>query len=246
MDRKRTTNAFVGSPVERIEDLRFLRGRGQYVDDLARDDLLHAVILRSSVAHGRIRSIDTQRRAAAPRRACGHHRGRYRRRDPDDSAAAGAAARVQAVRAAGDRARQGALCRRAGRGRAGRQRRALAEDALDAIVLDIEAAAGGREQRRGRERRQSCCSRRPAAISRSRSPASRATPTPRSRDAAYVRRERFEVQRHSAVPMEPRGLLAEWDEAQGRLTVIGRRQGRVPQPARAGEADGAARERDHA
>ena len=45
-----TRNAFVGSPVERIEDLRFLRGRGQFVDDLARDDPLHAVILRSAVA----------------------------------------------------------------------------------------------------------------------------------------------------------------------------------------------------
>src|SRR6185295_14347887 len=59
MDQKRTRNAFVGSPVERIEDFRFLRGRGQFVDDLARDDLLHAVILRSSVAHGRIRGIET-------------------------------------------------------------------------------------------------------------------------------------------------------------------------------------------
>src|SRR4029078_9313901 len=37
--------------------------------------------------------------------------------------------------------------------------------------------------------------------------------------AAYVRRERFTVQRHGAVPMEPRGLLAEWDAAGGRLTV---------------------------
>ena len=49
MDRRRTTNAFIGSPVERIEDLRFLRGRGQFVDDLARENLLHAVILRSAV-----------------------------------------------------------------------------------------------------------------------------------------------------------------------------------------------------
>src|SRR5215475_15809353 len=52
-------NAFIGSPVERREDLRFVRGRGQYVDDFHPDGLLHAVILRSSVAHGRIRSIDT-------------------------------------------------------------------------------------------------------------------------------------------------------------------------------------------
>ena len=66
MDRKRTTNAFIGSPVERIEDLRFLRGRGEYVDDVTRDDLLHAAILRSAVAHGRIRSIDTARGAARP------------------------------------------------------------------------------------------------------------------------------------------------------------------------------------
>ena len=54
----RASNAFVGSPIERIEDFRFLRGRGEYVDDLTRDGLLHAAILRSSVAHGRIRAID--------------------------------------------------------------------------------------------------------------------------------------------------------------------------------------------
>ena len=55
----RPANSFVGSAVERIEDLRFLRGRGQYVDDVTRPGLLHAAILRSAVAHGKIRSIDT-------------------------------------------------------------------------------------------------------------------------------------------------------------------------------------------
>ena len=57
----RTVNTLIGSPIERLEDLRFLRGRGEYVDDLAREGLLHAAILRSSVAHGRIRSIDVSR-----------------------------------------------------------------------------------------------------------------------------------------------------------------------------------------
>src|SRR5215472_5010300 len=52
-------NSFVGSPVERREDLRFVRGGGQYVDDHCPDGLLHAVILHSSVAHGHIKSIDT-------------------------------------------------------------------------------------------------------------------------------------------------------------------------------------------
>ena len=44
------------------------------------------------------------------------------------------------------------------------------------------------------------------------------------KDAPYVRRESFRTQRHMALPMEPRGLLAEWDAAQGRLTVSGARQ----------------------
>ena len=62
----RTVNSFIGSPIERREDLRFLRGRGQYVDDLARADMLHAAILRSSVAHGRVRAIDVSAALALP------------------------------------------------------------------------------------------------------------------------------------------------------------------------------------
>src|SRR5262249_16291239 len=62
-------NAYVGSPVERIEDLRFLRGRGKYVDDLSVEGLLHAVVLRSPVAHGRLRKVDT----AAARGIAGLH-----------------------------------------------------------------------------------------------------------------------------------------------------------------------------
>src|SRR5262249_14193931 len=45
------------------------------------------------------------------------------------------------------------------------------------------------------------------------------------RNAPYVRRETFRVQRHFAMPMEPRGVLADWDAAQGRLTVCGASKG---------------------
>ena len=118
------SNTFVGSPIERVEDLRFLRGRGQYVDDIVRDGLLHAAILRSSVAHGRIKSVDVDGGARSHRRPRRDHggrrcRGAWRRADNPD--AAGADAGVQAVRAAGHRPRQGALCRRADRGRCRRQ-----------------------------------------------------------------------------------------------------------------------------
>src|SRR5882724_2387835 len=59
MDHARTSNRPIGSPVERLEDLRFLRGRGQFVDDVPSPRALHAAILRSDVPHGRIRSIHT-------------------------------------------------------------------------------------------------------------------------------------------------------------------------------------------
>jgi len=59
-------NTFIGAPMERREDLRFLRGRGEYVDDLKVDGLLYAVILRSSVAHGRIASLDTSAALKCP------------------------------------------------------------------------------------------------------------------------------------------------------------------------------------
>ena len=60
------TNRYIGSPVERIEDLRFLRGRGEFVGDLQRGGMLHAAILRSPIAHGRIRGLDSEPARAIP------------------------------------------------------------------------------------------------------------------------------------------------------------------------------------
>ncbi len=65
-DSPRQPNSLVGSAIERIEDLRFLRGRGEYVDDVSPAGLLHAVIVRSPIAHGRIRGIDRTSAMARP------------------------------------------------------------------------------------------------------------------------------------------------------------------------------------
>jgi len=62
----RTVNSYIGAPLKRFEDFRFLTGRGQYVGDLKRERLLHAVILRSPVAHGTIAGIDAARARAMP------------------------------------------------------------------------------------------------------------------------------------------------------------------------------------
>jgi len=40
-------------------------------------------------------------------------------------------------------------------------------------------------------------------------------------NAPYTRRESFSTQPHTALTMEPRGLLCEWDSARGKLTVSG-------------------------
>ena len=57
---------YVGRSVPRREDRRLLLGRGQFVADLKLPDTLHAVFVRSQVAHARIRSVDLSRAATAP------------------------------------------------------------------------------------------------------------------------------------------------------------------------------------
>jgi len=49
----------MGASRRRVEDNRFIRGKGQYVDDIVLPGMLHMEILRSPVAHARIKSIDT-------------------------------------------------------------------------------------------------------------------------------------------------------------------------------------------
>jgi carbon-monoxide dehydrogenase large subunit len=59
-DTAKTRSAYtIGQPVPRKEDATLLRGEGRYTDDINLPNQAHAFILRSSVAHGRIKSIDT-------------------------------------------------------------------------------------------------------------------------------------------------------------------------------------------
>ena len=52
-----TTKLF-GTRVQRVEDQRFLRGNGRYVDDVAVGPAtLHAAVLRSPHAHARVLEV---------------------------------------------------------------------------------------------------------------------------------------------------------------------------------------------
>ena len=194
------TNRYIGSPVERVEDFRFLRGRGEFVGDLRREGMLHAAILRSPMAHGRIHNLD----AAAARVIPGV-------RAVITAAEIGAVPRIplrllplpgterflQPVIAA-DRVRYVGepiavvLADSA----------AVAEDGVGAIALDIEELRPVADRRASGKNEillfQEVGTNRAMTFTAVSGDADTAF-----REAEYTRRERFSVQRHTALPMEP-------------------------------------------
>ena len=54
-----TINTGIGASVKRVEDQRFLTGKGNYTDDINRPDQTYAYMLRSPHAHAKIISIDS-------------------------------------------------------------------------------------------------------------------------------------------------------------------------------------------
>ena len=184
-----------------------------------RDGMLHAVVLRSGVAHGRIRRIDT---AAA--RAIDGVRAVITATDigdkipliplrlanlPEFKPYFQPVIAKDKVRYVGEPIAVVVA-----------STRAIAEDALEAIVVDIETlpavpdrhvAAGGQSllfEESGSNRAVRYAVRfgdADAAFAK----------------AEYTRRESFRCHRLAGLPMETRGLLAEWDAANSRLAISG-------------------------
>ena len=215
----KVTNSYIGRPMERVEDLRFVRGNGTYVADVNRPEQLYAVILRSAVPHGRIRSID----ASEALRLTGVHRVLIAK--DFAQVVPRIALRLQPLpqlepfqqpMIADDKVRY-----------VGEpvavvvaDTAAIAEDALDKITLDVEPlpAVTGREQAEAGTSLLFEAHGSNAAITWK---AFRGDTESPFKGADYVRRERFKIQRHAAMFMEPRGFVAEWSAAAGRLTVWG-------------------------
>src|SRR5690242_442660 len=53
-----SASGWVGRAVKRTEDVRFVTGRGRYLDDLRLPGMLHLALARSPHAHARVRRID--------------------------------------------------------------------------------------------------------------------------------------------------------------------------------------------
>ncbi|MCZ6885868.1 MAG: xanthine dehydrogenase family protein molybdopterin-binding subunit [Alphaproteobacteria bacterium] len=212
-------NLLIGSPMERVEDLRLLRGRGQFVADINIDGQLHAVIARSSIAHGRIRAIDTDQALALPGV-----------RAVITAADLGSQVPVIPLRLHPlpelEPFRQPMLAhdkvRFVGEPLAVivADTPHIAEDALDRVHFDIEPlpAIVDREHAEAGETVlfEEHGSNTAISWTALRGDADRAF-----RSADYVRRETFRVQRHAALFMEPRGFVAQWDETAQKMTVWG-------------------------
>src|SRR6202163_3740496 len=56
----------IGDSIKRKEDDRFIRGKGNYLDDISLPGMLHMAINRSPFAHARIKSINTAAAQAVP------------------------------------------------------------------------------------------------------------------------------------------------------------------------------------
>src|SRR6185437_15080513 len=212
-------NVYIGHEVERTEDFRFLTGRGVFVDDYEPAGVWHAAILRSSVAHGRIGKID----AAAALKIPGVHAvitaadiGEKIPTIPIRLAPiAGLEKYLQPVIAT-DKVRY-----------VGEpvavvlaDSRAIAEDAVAEIDLTIESLDPIPDWRAAETDKTLLFEQNGTNVATRYSVGFGDTDAIFA-SAEYTRREFFRAHRHTAVPMETRGVVAEWDAAAERLIVNG-------------------------
>ncbi|VTU36086.1 Caffeine dehydrogenase subunit alpha [Variovorax sp. PBS-H4] len=208
----------VGTYTRRVEDRRLLTGKACFVDDIHLEGMLHAVIVRSTVPHGRILSIDTAAALEVP----GVH-AVYTAQDvqsvlgrvpkmplrlspvPEHAPFEQTVVAADKVRYVGEPIAIVVA-----------DTTAIAEDGANLVFADIEMLdpvpdwkASVKDEILLFEHLGTNC---PIVYTASKGDAKSVT-------GPYVRRERFVTQRHSAVTMETRGLVAQWDG--NHMTVSG-------------------------
>ena len=217
---------YFGASVPRKEDPRYLRGEGRYVDDLVLPGMLHAAFVRSPYAHARIRRLT----ADAARRVPGVARvltfaelDRWMKPMPLFGAVPpGLAARVSVTM---KQVVQLAMVRDEVR-HAGEivamvlaDTRAIADDAAELVEVEYEPLTVLTD---------------PVAASEPGAPVLYAEwgdnvavhfttgfgdPDAAFRAADVRVRERFDIQRYVGMPIETRGVVAQWDARDGALTT---------------------------
>ena len=208
----------VGAPLPRLDDPRLLTGRGRYVDDLTLPRMVHAAFARSPHAHARIARLDLDPARRAPgvagalagaeaARLCASYRGVLLHYAGMKTGAISPLA-LDRVRCVGEPVAAVAAASRA-----------EAEDAAERVVVEYEplpavltaeaALAPGApviHPELGDNviyRTRLAAGDAPAALA----------------GAPRVYRRVFTTGRHTGVPIEPRGLVADFDPSTRALTV---------------------------
>jgi len=212
-------NTLIGQGLERTEDLRFLTGTGTFVDDYEPAGTLHAAVLRSSVAHGRIIELNKDAALKIP----GVHAVLAASDIGTDiptiplrlAPLSGFEKYLQPVIAHGKVRYVGepvAIVLA--------DSRALAEDALEVLDLTIQPLEAVPDWTAA-ERDAAILFEQNGTNVATRYKANIGDVDAQFRAADYTRKEKFRTHRHTALPMETRGVVAEWDAAAGHLKVSG-------------------------
>ena len=208
---------YAGTRVQRVEDARLLTGAGTFTDDITRPGMLHACFARSPYPRARIVSVDASAALALP-----GVRAVFTAQDlngdvveswhsiagkdvpdtPRPPLAAGEA------RFAGDPVALVVA-----------ESRYLAEDAVELVEIDYEPLPAVADYAIAQESAELVHAAYPANVAGQIA----GTPPPALTDAfeaaVHVVAETLWHQGNAAVPMECRGIVAEWSAASGELTI---------------------------
>ena len=209
----------IGNRVPRLEDARLLLGRGRFVDDVDRPGQLWLRVVRSQMAHAHVRAIHTEEALAL--------RGVHTVVTGDDFRdMSPIPVRTRVSDHAFEPYLQPVLARSRVR-YVGEPVAALvaedpylAEDAAERVVIDYEPLPPVLDARRAAGPGSPALfeegSNEAAVLSAGYGDVAEATAR-----AAHLVRAELSIGRHSAVPLETRGLVAEYDRAAGRLDIWG-------------------------
>lgn len=200
----------IGTYTRRVEDFRLLTGRACFADDIHLEGMLHAVIVRSTVPHGLIRSIDTAAAEQVPgvrgvftaqhvKAALGSVPKMPLRLSPvpEHEPFEQTVVATDKVRYVGEPVAIVVA-----------DSPAIAEDAANLVWTDIDMLEPVPDWRASAQDSvllfEHLGTNSPIVYTATKGDALSVT-------GPYVRKERFATQRHSAVTMETRGLVASWD-----------------------------------
>lgn len=211
-----------GMPVRRNEDRKLLTGKALFIDDIEIPGMLYAAVLRSSVAHGRIVSIDTSAalaRAGVVAAYTAHDLGDFWQPNPLLVPPPPIEGIVFNLRTHACLAKD--KVRFVGEPLAIviAESRYIAEDALADIAVEIEQLPAVVDLEAALEPGSALVHEDLRTNVSAHVRQSKGNYAAAATKAAHVIKRRFAYEHGISSPMETRGIVAQWDERAGQLTV---------------------------